>query len=131
MNACEKIMVSHRPEWTKFEWTDGEYVRQIRAERHQYACDEAPYYVESVHPLYRKDRPMFYVPHCYFVWSLPQALRRAYMERKRGWKATIYDNMTDEPIDCQLSTVKSQLQNAYGKGLLNDSAAPALSGRAC
>lgn len=99
MTKCEAIMVSHRPAWTKAEWTDREYVRQIRAERHQYECDEAPYYVESRHPKFRKDRPYRYCPVLRFAWSLARARRIAYMERKKGMNVAIYDNMTDEVIN--------------------------------
>lgn len=99
MTKCEAIMVANRPEWTKAEWTDAHYVRQLRAERSQYTCDEAPYYVESVHPRFRESRPHLYCPRIIYAWSLAAAKRRAYMERKNGRKATIYDNMTDKMIN--------------------------------
>lgn len=99
MTRMERIMISRRPEWTKAEWTDREYVRQLRAERNQYTCDEATYYVEARHPSYREDRPNFYCPVCFFTWSLARAKRWAYEQRKKGWKASIYINMTDEPVN--------------------------------
>lgn len=90
MTKCEAIMVASRPEWTKNEWTDASYVRQIRNERSHYTCEEAPYYVESAHPRFRA--------RIIYAWSLAAAKRRAYMERKRGCKTTIYDNQTDKVI---------------------------------
>ena len=97
MTKCERIMLSNRPAWARL--SDAEWLHRKRTEERQYTCDEATYYVESIHPLYREDRPNFYCPVCYFTWSLAAAKKRAYMERKKGWKATIYNNQTDEIIN--------------------------------
>ena len=98
MTKCEAIIVSHRPEWTKSEWSDRDYVRQIRAERHQYMCDEAPYRVESVHPRSNR-RGYYHTDKHFYLWSLAAAKRRALIERKMGGRlATIYNNQTDEEI---------------------------------
>ena len=99
MTKMERIMISRRPEWTKSEWTDREYVRQLRAERNQYTSDEAPYYVEVRHPKYRESRPYMYCPVVRYVWSLARARRMAYEQARKGMKATIYDNITDEPVN--------------------------------
>ena len=98
MTKSEAIMVARRPEWTKGEWTGRDYVRQIRAERRQYMCDEAPYRVESVHPR-RSRRGYFWTDKHFYLWSLAAAKRRALIERKYGGRrATIYDNQTDKEI---------------------------------
>lgn len=96
MTKCEKIMVRSMQERGL---SVREELRLIRGDRKNYVCDEATYYVESRHPYYREDRPNFYVPVIMFTWSLARAMRRAYEERKRGWKATIHNNMTDEVIN--------------------------------
>lgn len=99
MTKCERIMLSNRPDWSRQRMSDAEWLHFKRAEDRQYTCDEALYYVESRHPLYREDRPNFYCPVCFFTWSLARAKRRAYEERKRGWSATIYNNQTDGVIN--------------------------------
>jgi len=99
MTRMERMMVSRRPEWTRGEWNDRNYVRQIRAERRQYTCDEAPYYVETIHPKYRKDRPYMYCPVVRYVWSIYRARRIARQYALKGWTVAIYDNVTDEVIN--------------------------------
>lgn len=94
---CEKIMLSHRPKNKRL--SDAEWLHFMRSENRQYECDEAPYYVESIHPEYREDRPNFHVPVLYFAWSMAAARKRVYTETKRGWKAAIYNNQTDEIIN--------------------------------
>jgi hypothetical protein len=99
MTKCEKIMLSQmvaRIGWCR---NVSEWLHNKRAEDRQYTCDEATYYVEARHPSYREDRPNFYCPVCFFTWSLARAKRWAYEQRKKGWKASIYINMTDEPVN--------------------------------
>ncbi len=95
MNRSEKIMLSHKL-WVR----NGvrAWLRAIRGDRRQYACDEARYYVDSYPPGYREGEPNQVLPVMRFTWSLAPALRWAYQQRKKGWTATIYDNQNDEVV---------------------------------
>jgi hypothetical protein len=99
MTKCEKIMLSQtvaRHGWCR---NVSEWLHNKRAEDRQYTCDEAPYYVEVRHPKYRESRPYMYCPVVYYAWSLARAKRMAYEQARKGMKATIYDNETDEIVN--------------------------------
>ncbi len=99
MTKCEKIMLSQmvaRLGWCR---NVSEWLHNKRAEDRQYTCDEATYYAEARHPEYREDKPNFFVPVIFFTWSLARAKRWAYEQRKKGWKASIYINETDEIVN--------------------------------
>lgn len=98
MTKCESIILSRRPEWTKAEWNDRDYLRHIRAERYNYAFEEAPYYVESVRAK-DKSREPYRADVVYFCWSIYKAKRIARKEAHEGYVAKVYDNMTDEVIN--------------------------------